>query len=111
MKKIFGAKIQYSSCHQFTFLVCDKALEIGIIMDASSSVRQTNYDKMKEFLQMLSDEFVVSPKSVHFGVIHYSWKAHLDFTMGDKKYWSPPALKEKIASLNYTYGKFTTYKK
>ena len=85
--------------------MCDKELEIGIIMDASKSVNKTNYDEMKGFLQMLSDEFVVSPNGVHFGVIHYSWKAYLDFTMGDKKYWSPLALKEKIASVNYTTGK------
>ena len=75
-------------------------------MDASSSVRTVNYNKMKDFIQKLSDEFVVGPKGVHFGVIHFSWKAHLDFTMGDKKYWSPAALKEKITSLNYTYGRF-----
>ena len=96
----------YTSIKINYILVCDKELELGIIMDASSSVRQVNYNEMKQFLQMLSDEFVVSPTGVHFGVIHFSWKAHLDFTMGDKRYWSPSALKHKITSLNYTYGRF-----
>jgi len=84
--------------------VCNKELEIGVMMDASSSVTKPNYDKMITFFQELTDEFIVNEGRVHFGGIHYSGRANLDFRISDKTYWQPAALKAKIATIPYPQG-------
>jgi hypothetical protein len=41
---------------------------------------------------------------VHFGAIHFSWKAHLDFNISDPHYWSPQALRKRINDIDYPFG-------
>lgn len=84
--------------------VCNKELEIGVIMDASSSVTKANYEKMKDFFAQLTNEFIVSEGRVHFGGIHYSGQAALDFRISDKNYWSSAALMAKIHNIPYPQG-------
>jgi len=84
--------------------ICTSKVEIGIILDASTSVTDANYKGMLKFVQDLTDEFVVSPTQVHFGALHYSWKAKLDFQISDTKFWTNEALKEKVKSIVYSYG-------
>jgi len=95
-----GEACNEEECEQ----VCNKQVEIGVMMDASSSVTKPNYDKMKTFFQQLTDQFIVSDGQVHFGGIHYSGRAGLDFRISDKTYWSPKALKAKIATIPYPQG-------
>ena len=67
------------------FVVCSKAIDLGIIMDASSSVRRANYNKVKAFIKDLSDDFTIGSSETRFGIIHYSNSARLDFTPRDTK--------------------------
>ncbi|XP_065057280.1 coadhesin-like [Rhopilema esculentum] len=84
---------------------CRKAIDLGIIMDASSSVRRRNYLKMKLFIRALADDFGVSPSGTHFGILHYSSYARLDFRPNDARYHNIARLKAKINSIVYSYGK------
>ncbi|XP_057306541.1 coadhesin-like [Hydractinia symbiolongicarpus] len=84
--------------------VCQKKLEIGVITDASTSVTSKNYRKVKQFVVDLTKEFKVGQDGVHFGMIHFSWGAHLDFTMKNRAYWNPYVLEQKILSSKYSYG-------
>ena len=68
------------------FVVCKKAIDLGFIMDASSSVRRSNYNKVKSFIKDLSDDFTIGASDTRFGIIHYSDSARLDFTQRDSKY-------------------------
>eukprot|EP00794_Sanderia_malayensis_P000211 gene211-827_t len=87
---------------------CNKAIELGIIMDASSSVEYDNYLKVKEFIKTLSDSFTISTAGTHFGILHYSGRARLDFVPADTKYHNRIALKAKIDSIIYSYGNTRT---
>lgn len=83
---------------------CDRKLDIGVILDASSSVGFSNYEKMLKFFIHLTDQFIVSDDKVHFGGIHFSGQAYLDFRISDNKYWTPQTLKKKIATTPYPQG-------
>ena len=79
-------------------------MDIGIIMDASSSVRRKNYNKMKLFIKEMVNDFEISEKSVRFGIIHYSNYARLDFSFNDRRFHNRNSLKAKIDSIVYSYG-------
>lgn len=83
---------------------CNKAIELGIILDASSSVGYFNYIKVKEFVEKLSEDFTISTAGTHFGMMHYSGSPRLDFVPNDSRYHERPALKAKIHSIIYSYG-------
>lgn len=84
--------------------ICTKKVEIGIILDASTSVSRRNYDKMLQFMMDLSDKFTVNADNVHFGALHYSWRSYLDWRISDQKYWNNAALKTALSKITYTYG-------
>lgn len=86
------------------FIVCKNILDVGVITDASTSVTAKNYLKVKEFVVKLTEEFNVGKDEVHFGMIHYSWRAHLDFSFRQNECWNPVALRTKIMSSRYIYG-------
>ena len=86
-------------------IACKKAIDLGIIMDASSSVKRKNYNKVKSFIKDLSDDFTISASETRFGIIHYSSYARLDFTPRNTIYHDRIKLKAKIDSIVYSYGK------
>ena len=54
-------------------------------MDASSSVKRKNYNKVKAFIKDLSDDFTIGATETRFGILHYSNSARLDFTPRDAR--------------------------
>ena len=89
----------------FHCTVCKKELDVGIIVDGSSSVTRKNWEKTLDFIKEFSDEFSIGPQGVHFGVLHFSWKVYLDFKISDSQYWSQQSLKNKVSTITYPYGK------
>eukprot|EP00795_Rhopilema_esculentum_P017452 gene17452-9057_t len=87
---------------------CKRAIDLGIIMDASTSVKRSNYNKVKIFIKELSEDFEISKTGTHFGILHYSGSAKLDFTMRDSQYYNRINLKAKIDSIPYSYGSTRT---
>ncbi|XP_057306646.1 coadhesin-like [Hydractinia symbiolongicarpus] len=84
--------------------VCKKKLEVGIILDGSTSVTRNNWNRTIDFVNKFSDEFVVSTNEVHFGVLHFAWRAKLDFTISDERYWTPKTFKDRVKMIEYPYG-------
>lgn len=84
--------------------VCTKKVEVGIVLDASSSVGRERYQRLLSFLQNLTDEFVVSREGVHFGALHFSASPHMDFKISDSAYWEKNALKTKISQIAWSQG-------
>ena len=38
-------------------------------------------------------------------MIHFAWRAYLDFNFADKEFWDVYNLRNKIMASKYTYGK------
>ena len=79
-------------------------MDIGIVIDSSSSVRRDNYDKVKAFLIQLVDKMHVSHRMSHVAVIHYNHRAYLDWDFNSDRAKNAAALKEAILKLKYQPG-------
>jgi len=84
--------------------MCDSTLDIGIILDASTSVTRENWDETLEFVQKLSRDFEIGPAKVHFGVIRFSWFPTLQFSIADRQFWDRSKFERKVSTIRYTYG-------
>lgn len=79
-------------------------MDVGIIIDSSSSVRRANFGKVKNFLLQLVDKMDVNDSMVHVGVIHYNHKAYLDWNFKSKEAMNANDLKKAIEALKYKPG-------
>jgi len=79
-------------------------MDIGIVIDSSSSVRRDNYEKVKTFLTQLVDKMHVSHRMSHVAVIHYNHRAYLDWDFNSDRAKNAAALKEAILNLKYQPG-------
>jgi len=84
--------------------ICKKELDVGIILDGSSSVTRQNWIKTLDFVKTFAGEFSIKPQGVHFGVLHFSWKVYIDFKISDSTYWNQKSLEDKVSSISYPYG-------
>ncbi|XP_031562905.1 uncharacterized protein LOC116298543 [Actinia tenebrosa] len=104
-KKCVGSAEQSEACaDEACPIPCVKALDIGIILDASGSVRAHNFKIALDFIQDLIKHFQVSPKGTHFGFIIYSGKAKVEFKMSDSRYHNFNSIMDRIRSIRYTGG-------
>ncbi|XP_078348187.1 uncharacterized protein LOC144633234 isoform X3 [Oculina patagonica] len=85
---------------------CTKALDVGIILDGSGSVRKANFIKAKDFVQSLISHFSVSTKATHFGVITYSTDSRLEFDFANAKYHDIVELKKRVMEISFP-GRWT----
>ena len=91
----------------FSFLFlpdCDKMMDVGIVVDSSSSVRRGNYELVKTFLTDLVDKMHVSQRLTHVAVIHYNHRSYLDWDFSSDVAQNAAALKKAIKSLKYQPG-------
>lgn len=88
----------------FIHTACTKALDVGIILDGSGSVRSVNFKKAKEFVQSLIGHFTVSPNATHFGIITYSTNPTLEFDFANAKYHDIVELKKRVLTITYPGG-------
>ena len=85
---------------------CTKALDVGIILDGSGSMRSSNFKKAKEFVQSLIGHFSVSTKATHFGIITFSTNPTLEFDLANAKYHDIVELKKRVMEIRYP-GRWT----
>lgn len=85
---------------------CTKALDVGVILDGSGSVRKANFIKAKDFVQSLISHFTVSAKATRFGVITYSTDSRLEFDFANAKYHDIVELKKRVMEISYP-GRWT----
>ncbi|KAK3700598.1 hypothetical protein QZH41_010513 [Actinostola sp. cb2023] len=83
---------------------CIKALDIGIILDGSGSVRERNFKIALGFIEDLITHFKVSADGTHFGFITYNHVAKVQFTMADTRYHDFVGLKARVKAIRYTGG-------
>ena len=83
-------------------------MDIGIIIDSSSSVRRDNYEKVKAFLSLLVDKMHISYRLSRVAVLHYNHRANLDWDFNsDRAIYiakNAAALKKAILNLKYQPG-------
>jgi len=83
---------------------CESQMDIGIILDASTSVTRKNWDGTLRFVNRLSKIFTIGPQHVKFGVIRFSWFPSMQFSFSDSQYWSEKSFEQKVSKIRYTYG-------
>ena len=71
---------------------------MGIVLDKSKSVKNSNLVKVIDFLGGLIDKFHPAPDGDHFGFITFHNKANMVFNFADSQYHDKDALIAKIAS-------------
>ena len=54
--------------------VCSRALDIGLIVDASAKVRGINFLRLRNFLKQIVSSFSVSTRATRFGMVEFSSK-------------------------------------
>ena len=79
-------------------------MDIGIIIDSSSSVRRGNYEKVKAFLIQLVDKMHISYRMSHVAVIRYNHRAYLDWNFNAPQAKNSTLLKAAILKLRYRPG-------
>jgi len=89
---------------------CHEVVDIGIILDASGSVRAPNFVLMKQFIANLTDHYSVRADEVHFGAMHYSSSPTMDWKINDQTKWNNQALRAKVLTIPYTKGGTRTEK-
>ena len=73
-----------------------------LILDASTSVRQDNFDKMLAFCNDIVDKADVDSGSVRIGALIYSTGVKIQFHLNE--FTSSEPLKSRISSIKYIYG-------
>ena len=89
---------------RFFFSDCDKVLDVGIVVDSSSSVRRVNFEKVKQFLIDLVAKMHVSHNNTHVGVIHYNHRPILDWDFKADVAQNLHLLKAALLALKYQPG-------
>ena len=82
-------------------------MEIGILLDASTSVTSANWRKTIAFVQDFSKEFKMGSSGVRFAVIDFANDAKIQVSISDPRYWNQEAFSRKISSIEYSRGSFT----
>ena len=85
-------------------LVCQRVMDVGIVLDSSSSVRRDNYDIVKDFLIDLVDKMHVSVRMTHVGFIRYNHRPYLDWDFSSHRATNISALKDAIRNSKYKPG-------
>ena len=88
----------------FSLIDCDKKMDVGIIIDSSSSVRRLNFEKVKAFLVQLVDKLDVDPSMTHVGVIHYNHRSFLDWGLNSEIAQNSALLEQALMKLGYKPG-------
>ena len=73
-----------------------------IILDASTSVTEANFQKMRDFAKDLVDKADVDSGSVQFGALIYSTEVQIEFNLND--YRTGTDIKAAIDRIPYIYG-------
>lgn len=64
--------MQFSCFYTGKTETCSKKIDLAIILDASASIGEDNFNLAKSFAKTLSRRFTTSPKNVRVAVVAYS---------------------------------------
>lgn len=83
---------------------CQRVMDIGFIVDSSSSVRRDNFQVVKTFIINLIKSISVSHNTTHVGFIHYNHKAYLDWNFENDVAQNETLLAAAIIHVTYNPG-------
>ena len=75
------------------------AMDVGVLIDASESISEKDFQNVKWTLINITNTFKVSKDGTHFGVIVYSDDPVLHVKFDDSEYQKPSNLAKKILAL------------
>lgn len=79
-------------------------MDVGVVVDSSSSVTRDNFEIVKAFLQNLVDKLHVSDRMTHLGIIHYNHFAFLDWDFNAVQAQNAAAANASIGNMKYSPG-------
>ena len=77
-----------------------------MVVDESGSIGQADFDKIKRFLSDIVNKFSVSPFGVHFGLVKYSTKPRMVFSL--TKFTDASTMQKHIVEMKYRGGQTRT---
>ncbi|KXJ23691.1 coadhesin [Exaiptasia diaphana] len=106
-----GASFETVQCHIMECpSPCHKTMDVGFVIDSSSSVRRENFAKVKNFLIKLIDELDVTPQKTHVGVIQYNHRSYLLWNLAKPEYQNKDKLKKAVENIKFIPGATRTDK-
>lgn len=97
----FSLNVLFSFFSLF-FPVCRARLDLAFILDASGSVRLSNFRRCLAFVQNMARVFIISRSYTRFAVVVYSSRANKIF--GFNRYTNRRSLLNAIGRIRYTRG-------
>ena len=85
-----------------------KSLDVGLVIDGSTSVGSDNFKKSLEFLSDLVGHLSVSPQGTHVGAIAYGSTATVKFNLAKSEYHTLSKLQAAIKAFGLLGGETRT---
>ena len=79
-------------------------MDIGIILDSSTSVGLENWKGTLKFVKRLSQNFIIGPKHTIFGVIQFRHRPKMIFDLKEQEYWTKQGFEDRVMSIRYRRG-------
>ena len=82
--------------------MCNQRADIGFVVDASISVRESGFRKSKHFIKFVLQRFKISESGIHVGLIRFSTTARIIFNF--EEYYTIGDINAAIDSMTYVKG-------
>ncbi|KAI4804693.1 hypothetical protein KUCAC02_026312 [Chaenocephalus aceratus] len=75
----------------------NRPIDLVFIIDSSRSVRPSEFEKAKEFLQHMVESMAIGSDATRVGLVNYASTVKIEFLL--KTYFSKPAMKQALAQV------------
>ena len=92
---------------EFTYYFCISELVLDLVfaLDGSESLAQKGFDKIKDLVKAMIDNYTISETETHVGVIEFSDKANVILQLN--KLFEPTSIKDEVQRIIPSGGKET----
>ena len=92
---------------EFTYYFCISELVLDLVfaLDGSESLAQKGFDKIKDLVKAMIDNYTISETETHVGVIEFSDKANVILQLN--KLFEPTSIKDQVQRIIPSGGKET----
>ena len=91
--------------HQYTICVLELILDLVFALDGSENLAKKGFDKIKQLVKMMVDNYTISKPETHVGIIEFSDKAKTILPLDDL--FESTAIKDKVQGIVPSGGKGT----
>jgi len=104
-----GPKEKIGPCNDFTCPTpCTRAIDLGVILDATNSVGRINFNISKKFVLALVNSMTISPEASHLGLIVYNIHAHITVGFNEPEKQNPAVIKRILKATTKLKGRTFT---